>query len=215
MPGSLTLERFDAQTDPHNSAAPTGEKGWKLEKFLELAEARPADPPPEPEEPVSPEAEAPDTDIAEPDISTHFAALSKCMEEIAADEGRLRAEIRREFAIAFASAARHVIPSLAVEGFAAELAKAVISLSEMSGGRQIQIALAPDMVSRLRDELLASDAELSIELVANDSLDAGRALLTWQGGGAEFDTERLAEAALEILRARIPEIARAEDETDE
>lgn len=218
----LVLERFDG-VRPRSGAGPNPNEsaGWRLENLLiadatasdgDVTESAETDPLPDP--PPEPAQEEP-TELADPAAPDPLVAIAKAISMLAADGERLRCEIRNEFACVFARAAESVLPTLADTGFAGELTRATIALCERSPHQALTLAIAPEIIAEMRQRLEASDVDLTIELVADAAIAPGRAELRWQGGGANFDSGRLVETAITLMKSRIPELAGVERGNDE
>ena len=205
-PDHLVLERFDDTA----AATRTGHPPNKLEDLLAqptpTAEEAPS---PIPEEVAAPPevseepTPAPEEDHAA-EMARQLAAIQGNLSALVEGEARLRMELLGQWAVAFGKAAADILPTLARRSFAGEVAQAALRIASTAGHPQIEIALPPDATDQVRTMLLEAGLDISVELVPDSDLAPGRAEMRWAGGGADFDSGRLLEAALDLLQQRFP-----------
>ncbi|MEM7497602.1 MAG: hypothetical protein AAF371_06385 [Pseudomonadota bacterium] len=115
----------------------------------------------------------------------------------------MRESAERHAAACFGAAAESCLPNLAQSGFAEEVTAACHAVSREMRAETVEVALPPCALRPVADALEARAPEIAFRLIADPSLPAGSARIAWPDGGATIVADRLAHAALEVLRRRL------------
>jgi len=206
-PAALVLESFDGT----GCGAPGSEhSGVELQEMQDLPDmdAAPIRPPQAPEEDLlgdddallDPEAVLREELVAE---RTALQAVTAAITEQADD---LHVAVTRQSADAVAQVAREVLPTLIDEGFASELAAAVVGIVEAGGSGGFRLELADDDHAAVIEGLKAHQPSLPVTVTSEPGRTSGSARLNWQGGGGDFDIAAMVARAWHLLADRLSAI---------
>ncbi|MEL6769077.1 MAG: hypothetical protein AAFP17_18000 [Pseudomonadota bacterium] len=109
----------------------------------------------------------------------------------------------RRAAHCFAAAAESCLPAIAQVGFAEEVAHACLTIAREGRGDTLVLSLSPLEVRAVAAALEARAPEIGFQLIADETLDPGRARIAWPEGGADVIADRLAAAALSLMNRRL------------
>jgi hypothetical protein len=206
-PAALVLESFEGT----GCDAPGSElSGVELQEMQDLPDmdAAPIRPPQAPEDDLlgdddtllDPEA------VLREELVAERTALQAVTAAITAQTDELHAAVTRQAADAVAQVAREVLPALVDEGFASELAAAVVGIVEAGGSGGFRLELADDDHDTVVEGLKAHLPSLPVTVTSEPGRASGSARLNWQGGGAEFDIAAMVARVRHLLADRISAI---------
>lgn len=196
----LSLERFDGRAAAPGTVA--------REQPAPAGGDRPAEAPPGGPAATGPEPRH-DPPDARPDphpATVRLAAVAESLERLAAEMPRLRDAVLHDAARRFGRAAEAAVPRLAAMGFAAEVAAASLAIVRAGAPPGVVLRAAPEEADEISARLAAaspSGRSGALRVEADASLPPGAARLDWSDGGAEFDADRIAAAALACLHREI------------
>jgi flagellar biosynthesis/type III secretory pathway protein FliH len=163
------------------------------------------------QEPQGAPAPAATPDNPQSAAAQHLAAIADAVSRVVRDAAALRRATETALAEAFARAAAAALPSLAQEGFAAEVAAASLEIARAAEMADLELRLSPEDEPAVRAALEAAPPSAgAIRITRDPALAPGRAELGWAHGGARFDAAALADAALGCLHRQLA-IAKPED----
>ncbi|MEO1531528.1 MAG: hypothetical protein AAFU72_05110 [Pseudomonadota bacterium] len=169
-------------------------------------------------EAVSEATAAPDDTVPAPQGDEHeakqtvqpTAAESRRLDALAAEIHGIgqrleafREGAERRAAACFGAAAESCLPTMAQAGFAQEVAHACLAIAREGRAETLVLSLAPSELHAVAAALEARNPEIGFQLVADRTLDAGRARISWPQGGANMVADRVAAAALHLMSQRL------------
>ncbi|MEM9762934.1 MAG: hypothetical protein AAF968_10530 [Pseudomonadota bacterium] len=191
------------------------------------------DPPPAGAQPTEAATEGPSEPSAAPDDTSTApgeadhapeqavqptAAESKRLDALAAEIHEIgqrleafREGAERRAADCFGAAAERCLPTMAQAGFAQEVAHACLAIARERRAETLVLSLAPSELHAVAAALEARDPEMVFQLVADRTLNAGQAQISWPQGGANMVAERVAAAALQLMSQRLGKEAPAKN----
>lgn len=189
----LSLECFDG----HDAAQIRG-RSHEDEETMRLAAARLAE----------------ETRAKEAAAATRHAELVRALTDIAAAHDRARQGALEQLAELVSAAVHAVLPCLLQDGATEEIAASIVEISAEQAGQRLTLRVPSELHDSVAEALKALAPDCTIDVLSDAALQGGKAQLSWQDGGADFDPARQIARARDLLAQRIDQIKerRASDE---
>lgn len=157
---------------------------------------------------------AEETRAREAEAAERHAELVRTLTDIAVAHDRARQGALEQLAEPVAAAVHAVLPCLLEDGTTQEIAASIIEIAAEQAGQRLTLRVPSDLHDSVAEALKALAPDCTIDILSDAALLGGRAQLSWQDGGADYDPARQIACARDLLAQRIDQIKerRANDE---